>query len=344
MTLLTGATYPVRNVVQDVNDLKAQIAANAKGVAELTDGVVLRARCGAGLYGPRPGQCRRERRAVLTQAARLRLQLSDGSGLRHQGPHHHRPWRREALVDFTGTSPQRDDNFNAPAPVTRAAVLYVFRVMVDDTIPMNAGLRPISIIVPEGSMLSPRCPAAVVAGNVEVSQAVTNSLFGALEAMSSSQGTMNNLTFGNDHYQYYETICSGSPAGEGFDGLGRPHPYDEFAPYRSGDPGDAVPGGAGGFPHPAGSGGKGESSTATTLQPHDPVQEGHGLRHPRLASQGPPLRHERRRAGAARADAGPAALGRARGARAPATRPFLEAGEAVTVITPTAGGYGKLRG
>jgi 5-oxoprolinase (ATP-hydrolysing) len=104
-------------------------------------------------------------------------------------------------------------------PVTRAAVLYVVRVMVDDAIPMNAGcLRPIKIVAPEGSMLSPRYPAAVVAGNVEVSQAVTNTLFGALEAMSASQGTMNNLTFGNDEYQYHETICSGSPAGPGFNG------------------------------------------------------------------------------------------------------------------------------
>ncbi|MFY8154768.1 MAG: hydantoinase B/oxoprolinase family protein, partial [Hyphomicrobiales bacterium] len=132
--------------------------------------------------------------------------------------------KREATVDFTGTSPQRPDNFNAPAPVTRAAVLYVFRVMVDDAIPMNAGcLRPIKIVIPEGSMLSPRYPAAVVAGNVEVSQAVTNTLFGALEAMSSSQGTMNNLTFGNDEYQYYETICSGSPAGPGFHGTSGVH-------------------------------------------------------------------------------------------------------------------------
>src|SRR6202012_3206186 len=111
---------------------------------------------------------------------------------------------RRATVDFPGTTPQRPDNFNAPAPVTRAAVLYVFRVMVDDDIPMNAGcLRPIRIIVPEGSMLSPKYPAAVVAGNVEVSQMVTNALFAALGAMSSSQGTMNNLTFGDDAYQYY---------------------------------------------------------------------------------------------------------------------------------------------
>src|SRR5690606_37162770 len=134
--------------------------------------------------------------------------------------------RREATVDFTGTSAQRPDNFNAPAPVTRAAVLYVFRVMVDDDIPMNAGcLRPVNIIIPEGSMLSPVYPAAVVAGNVEVSQAVTDCLFGALGALASAQGTMNNLTFGNERYQYYETICSGAPAGPGFDGADAVHTH-----------------------------------------------------------------------------------------------------------------------
>jgi 5-oxoprolinase (ATP-hydrolysing) len=134
--------------------------------------------------------------------------------------------RREATVDFTGTSPQQHTNFNAPEPVTRAAVLYVFRVMVDDDIPMNAGcLRPIKIIIPKGSMLSPEYPAAVVAGNVEVSQAVTNCLFGALGALACAQGTMNNLNFGNASHQYYETICSGSPAGPGFPGTDAVHTH-----------------------------------------------------------------------------------------------------------------------
>ena len=117
-------------------------------------------------------------------------------------------------MDFTGTSPAQPNNFNAPAPVTRAAVLYAFRVMVEKNIPMNAGcLEPIEIVIPEGSMLAPQYPRAVVAGNVETSQHVTNALFGALGALSSAQGSMNNLTFGNDKYQYYETICSGAPAG-----------------------------------------------------------------------------------------------------------------------------------
>jgi 5-oxoprolinase (ATP-hydrolysing) len=134
--------------------------------------------------------------------------------------------KREATIDFTGTSPQQNTNFNAPEPVTRAAVLYVFRVMVDDEIPLNAGcLRHINIIIPRPSMLSPEFPAAVVAGNVETSQAITNCLFGALGAMAAAQGTMNNLNFGNDRHQYYETICSGSPAGPGFNGTDAVHTH-----------------------------------------------------------------------------------------------------------------------
>src|SRR5690606_33591395 len=131
---------------------------------------------------------------------------------------------REATVDFTGTSPDQPNNFHAPAPVTRAATPYVFRVMVEEPIPMNAGcLTPIRPLIPERSMLSPQYPAAVAAGNVETSQIVTNCLFAAMGAMGPSQGTMNNLTFGNAKYQYYETICSGSPAGPGFDGTSAVH-------------------------------------------------------------------------------------------------------------------------
>ncbi len=126
---------------------------------------------------------------------------------------------RSAVIDFTGTSVQGQDNFNAPFAVTMAAVLYVFRTLVDDDIPLNAGcLKPLTVIVPEGSLLNPRHPAAVVAGNVETSQCVTDALYGALGAMGASQGTMNNFTFGNDHHQYYETIAGGSGAGDGFSG------------------------------------------------------------------------------------------------------------------------------
>ena len=123
------------------------------------------------------------------------------------------------MVDFSGSSPQLASNFNAPVSIARAAVLYVFRTLVDDDIPLNDGcLRPITLIAPEGSMLNPRYPAAVVAGNVETSQAIVDCLYGALGAMAASQGTMNNFTFGDAARQYYETIAGGSGAGPGFDG------------------------------------------------------------------------------------------------------------------------------
>lgn len=124
-----------------------------------------------------------------------------------------------ATIDFTGTSPQQPNNFNAPLAVCKAAVLYVFRTLVEDDIPLNAGcLKPLKIIVPAGCLLNPRYPAAVVAGNVETSQVVTNALYGALGAIAAAQGTMNNFTFGNQRYQYYETICGGSGAGASFNG------------------------------------------------------------------------------------------------------------------------------
>ena len=127
--------------------------------------------------------------------------------------------RRAATIDFTGTSAQLPNNFNAPKAVTMAAVLYVFRTLVDDDIPLNAGcLKPLDIIVPPGCMLNPNPPAAVVAGNVETSTCVTNALYGALGVMAASQCTMNNFTFGNETHQYYETISGGSGAGPGFDG------------------------------------------------------------------------------------------------------------------------------
>ncbi|PPD16531.1 MAG: 5-oxoprolinase [Methylobacterium sp.] len=225
--LLTGAKYPVRNIVQNINDLKAQIAANAKGVAELEKMID-----GFGLdvvqayMGHVQDNAAESVRRVLARLHDAAFEYEMDQGCKVKVKITVDREKREATVDFTGTSPQRSDNFNAPEPVTRAAVLYVFRVMVEDNIPMNAGcLRPIRVIVPEGSMLSPRYPAAVVAGNVEVSQAVTNCLFGALGAMAAAQGTMNNLTFGNAKYQYYETICSGSPAGPGWHGTPGVHTH-----------------------------------------------------------------------------------------------------------------------
>jgi 5-oxoprolinase (ATP-hydrolysing) len=133
---------------------------------------------------------------------------------------------RRATVDFTGSSAQLSSNFNAPSAICRAAVLYVFRTLVDDEIPMNEGcLEPIDIVIPDGSMLAPKYPAAVVAGNVETSQAVTDALYGALGVMAAAQGTMNNLTFGNKTHQYYETICGGSGAGPDFDGTSAVHTH-----------------------------------------------------------------------------------------------------------------------
>jgi len=225
--LLTGGKYPARNPLQNVNDIKAQIAANEMGVRELRKMVryftlpVVRAY----MRHVQDNAAESVRRVIdrLHDSA-FAVETDQGNTIKVRIAVDKK--KREATVDFTGTSPQQPSNFNAPEPVTRAAVLYVFRVMVDDDIPMNAGcLRPIRIIIPKKSMLSPEFPAAVVAGNVETSQEVTNCLFGALGAMAAAQGTMNNLNFGNARYQYYETICSGSPAGPGFPGTDAVHTH-----------------------------------------------------------------------------------------------------------------------
>ena len=176
---------------------------------------------------------------------------------------------RRAVVDFTGTSPQRADNFNAPEAVTTAAVLYVFRTLVDADIPLNAGcLEPIDIVIPAGSMLSPVRPAAVAAGNVETSQAVTAALLGALGVAAASQGTMNNLTFGDDRYQYYETLCGGAGAGPDCDGCSAVHTH--MTNSRLTDPGGAgvaLPRAGGGVPHPLGTGGDGAHRAAMARPP-----------------------------------------------------------------------------
>jgi len=225
--LLTGAKYPARNPLQNVNDIKAQIAANEKGVQELHKMVayftlpVVKAY----MQHVQDNAAESVRRVIdRIHDAAFEYEMDQGTWIKVKIRVDKD--KREATVDFTGTSPQQNSNFNAPEPVTRAAVLYVFRVMVDDEIPMNGGcLRPINIIIPKQSMLSPAYPAAVVAGNVETSQAVTNCLFGALGALAAAQGTMNNLNFGNAKYQYYETICSGSPAGPGFPGTDAVHTH-----------------------------------------------------------------------------------------------------------------------
>ncbi|MEQ1950365.1 hydantoinase B/oxoprolinase family protein [Mesorhizobium yinganensis] len=221
--LLTDHPYPARNPHQNIADLKAQIAANEKGVAELRKMV---AHFGLDVVEAYMGHVQDNaaesvRRVLerLPDASEYEYPTDTGQVIKVKITVDRE--KREATVDFTGTSPVMKNNFNAPEPVARAAVLYAFRVMVEDSIPMNAGcLRPINIVIPDGCMLKPAHPAAVVAGNVETSQHVTNALFGAMGALANAQGTMNNLTFGNDRYQYYETICSGSPAGRMNDGRG----------------------------------------------------------------------------------------------------------------------------
>ena len=220
LELLTKAPYPARNPSQNIADLKAQVAANEKGVTELRTMV---RRYGLGTVRAYMGHVQdNAAEAVARVIAKLKNSrfevTTDQGGLIKVAISIDRKAQR-ATVDFTGTSAQAPDAFNAPEPITRACVLYVFRTLVDDEIPLNAGcLRHIKIVVPRGSMLKPRYPAAVAAGNVETSQTIVNCLYGALGVLGSAQGTMNNLTFGNEHFQYYETICSGAPAGEGFDG------------------------------------------------------------------------------------------------------------------------------
>lgn len=224
LELLTAGAYPVRNPAQNLADLKAQVAANAKGVQELQamvqhfgletvqvymqhvqDNAESAVRRVIDVLGK--GGTNRAFTLAMDNGCEIRVAIAIDLD------------SRSAKIDFTGTSPQQPNNFNAPLAVCKAAVLYVFRTLVEDDIPLNAGcLKPLEIIVPVGCLLNPRYPAAVVAGNVETSQVVTNALYGALGVMASAQGTMNNFTFGNQHYQYYETICGGAGAGASFDG------------------------------------------------------------------------------------------------------------------------------
>ena len=225
--LFLGASYPARNWDQNLGDLKAQLAANEKGAQELRRAVAQYGRDVVLAYmGHVQDNAAEEVHRAITvlEDGEFSHELDDGSrivvAIRIDRP------ARRAVIDFTGTSPQRPSNFNAPRAITRAAVLYVFRTLVEAPIPMNEGCaRPLELIVPEGSMLSPRYPAAVVAGNVEVSQCVTNALYGALGILAAAQGTMNNFTFGNDRCQHYETICGGAGAGDGFDGASAVHTH-----------------------------------------------------------------------------------------------------------------------
>ncbi len=217
---LQSGPYPARNPQQTIADLRAQIAANEKGVQELRAMVAQFGRATVAAYMQHVQDNAEESvRRVITalKDGAFNLALDNGAQIKVKvtvdAP------ARAATIDFTGTSAQLPNNFNAPKAVTMAAVLYVFRTLVDDDIPLNAGcLKPLNVIVPEGCMLNPHAPAAVVAGNVETSTCVTNALYGALGVMAAGQCTMNNFTFGNAAHQYYETISGGSGAGPGFKG------------------------------------------------------------------------------------------------------------------------------
>ena len=218
--LLASARYPARNPDQNMADLKAQIAANERGVRELQTVV--------GAYGldvvlaymrhVKANAEEQVRRVIeALKDGSFACEMDDGSVIKVAITIDRA--RRAARLDFAGTSAQRPNNFNAPSSVCRSAVLYVFRTLVADDIPLNAGcLKPLDIVIPEGSMLNPRYPAAVVAGNVETSQAVTDTLYGALGVLAAGQGTMNNFTFGDARYQYYETLAGGAGAGPDHDG------------------------------------------------------------------------------------------------------------------------------
>jgi 5-oxoprolinase (ATP-hydrolysing) len=220
IALLGSGRYPARNIPQNIADLQAQVAANQKGVDELLKmvehfglGVVQ-----AYMQHVQDNAEEAVRRVITTlKNSHYEYRLDNGAlikvAIRVDRA------ARSADIDFTGTSPQLDNNFNAPSAICMAAVLYVFRTLTDDEIPLNAGcLKPLNVIIPAGSMLNPHYPAAVVSGNVETSSCITNALYGALGVLASSPGTMNNFTFGNDEHQYYETIAGGSGAGNGFDG------------------------------------------------------------------------------------------------------------------------------
>jgi 5-oxoprolinase (ATP-hydrolysing) len=218
--LLASGPYPARNPDQNIGDLKAQVAACVKGAGELHRVVGQYGRDVVAAYMAHvQDNAEEEVRRVLARLKGGEFDYAMDNGAVIKVRITVDKTARSAVVDFTGSSPQQPTNFNAPFSVARAAVLYVFRTLVEDDIPLNDGcLRPIEIIAPLGSMLNPQFPAAVVAGNVETSQVVTDALYGALGVLAGAQGTMNNFTFGDATRQYYETICGGASAGAGHDG------------------------------------------------------------------------------------------------------------------------------
>jgi len=223
--LFSSHKYPTRNFHHNLGDLKAQIAANEKGVQELHRMVEHFGLDVVKAYMQHVQDNAEESvRRVIDALSDGNFEYSTDYGAKINVALTVDKSARSARIDFTGTSDQQPNNFNAPSAICVAATLYVFRTLVDDDIPLNAGcLKPLDIVIPEGCMLNPTYPAAVVAGNVETSQAITDALFGALGIMGAAQGTMNNFTFGNDNHQYYETICGGSGAGPDYDGTDGVH-------------------------------------------------------------------------------------------------------------------------
>ena len=224
---LAAGPYPARDPDRNVGDIRAQIAACARGAAEIGKLVAHFGRDVVVAYMRHvQDNAAAAVRQVLSRLSNgeFSYELDDGSVVRVAVELDRAASR--ARIDFAGTSPQQPTNFNAPPSICRAAVLYVMRTLVDDDIPMNDGcLEPVDIIIPDGSMLRPHYPAAVVAGNVETSQVITDALYGATGTLAAAQGTMNNFTFGDDVYQYYETICGGSGAGPDFDGASAVHTH-----------------------------------------------------------------------------------------------------------------------
>jgi len=225
--LLASGPYPCRNIDQNMADLSAQIAANATGVAELQKITRQFGLDTVHAYMNHVQDNAEESvRRVLDVLHDCTFDYPLDSGDRIKVAITVDRVARRATIDFTGTSPQNALNYNAPLAICRAVVLYVFRTLVGSDIPMNEGcLKPLDLIVPEGSMINPREPAAVISGNTEVSQAIADTLYGALGVIAGSQGTMNNFVYGNDTYQNYETICGGTGAGDGFDGTSAVHSH-----------------------------------------------------------------------------------------------------------------------
>jgi 5-oxoprolinase (ATP-hydrolysing) len=340
--LLASGKWPARNPDQNIGDLKAQVAACARGAESLTGLVAEFGQDVVEAYMAHVQDNAEEavRRVLATLAdGDFAYELDDGSMVKVAITVDRAA--RTARVDFTGTSDQVPSNFNAPASICRAAALYVFRTLVDDEIPMNDGcLRPVELVIPEGSMLRPRYPAAVVAGNVETSQVVVDALYGALGVMAAAQGTMNNFTFGDARRQYYETICGGAGAGPDFDGADAVQTH--MTNSRLTDPEvleSRYPVLVEAFSIRRGSGGAGAHRGG------DGVVRKIGFREPMTATL---LSNRRRVAPFGLAGGGEGALGKAWIERANGSVQVLDAtdpievlaGDSIVIETPGGGGYG----